>query len=440
MPSYSISLGEDRVIHQLYPDPSIAVNPTFSNYQEVIKHYTGRSLQSDGIAFTDLEVNHENGAYIVEITTASEDARAEFFADRLEQIFSKEVAQKAIVGADLLKKLNVWNPMAGYHVNGNEMDGDSKWALFPPLGLNVIGQKGLLLMHYPPWTILQAGRFDNSMTMKRWVRILECADIPDEDVARYKTIVDINPIAAPGEGESEYPNDYFPIMMASGFFDGGPDRDYIKSMLDLYLTPPGWPEENKYTIPLIICGSPLYDPQAPGWFRTAYTDILPQNSDGVPTVDVLQTGTFKVFPDSKRETPFMIANHMIAAGVTGKCTNDPSKIPDIRKYEAQDLVAATFLKLYADDPNREPEDVKREACQKWFGASDGKKAAQPPEEKDRAIICALAQMDLFYEAKPQPHPKYTMKEAMDRCKNLADPLNDPCAKAIEPTGPKGNSN
>ena len=145
-------------------------------------------------------------------------------------------------------------------------------------------------------------------------------------------------------------------MMASAFFDGPGDRDYIRSMLELYLAPPGG-GGRQYTLPLLVCGSPLYDPQAPGWFRTRYKDHLPTR-DGIPQMEVLQTGCFRVRPDSERATPYLGANHMIAAGVTGRCTNDPSKIPDIRKYEAQDLVAASFLYAYANDLDLDPQEAE----------------------------------------------------------------------------------
>lgn len=330
-----------------------------------------------------------------------------------------------------MKEMGVWNPMEGYHVNLNPFDGTSKWTLFPPLGLNISGQKGMLLMHYPPWAVAQAGTFDNSMTMQRWSRLLEKSGIDPSQVNRYKTIIDVNPVAAPGSGESEYPNDYMPIMMASAFFDGSEERNYIKSMLELYLTPPDWPEENTYTLPLLICGSPLYDPQAPGWFRTAYTDLLPQDEKGIPQVNVLQAGKFRVFPDSKRETPYLICNHMIAAGVTGRCTSDPSKMPDIRLYEAQDMVAATFLKLYTDQPNRDPKGVKAEACNRWFGNPEGTGAPHPPEKEDQLILCALAQMDLFFEHDPKPRPKYSYEEAYSRCQ-CNDPMGNPCDGGIKP--------
>ncbi len=438
MNSHQYVLGSKEPLEQLFPDPKYADKSLgFTNYADVIKHYTKNSLGADGIEYSDVLVEEVDDQYKISISGESSSSTYETFGNRHAQIFSADYAQKAIAGVELLKKLNVWNPMEGYHVNNSLTDGTSKWALFPPLGLYVVGQHGMLMMHYPPWAVLQAGSFDNAMTMQRWDRLLLQVGIPERDFRRYRTIIDINPIAAPGEGESEYPNDYFPIMMASGFFDGAPDRDYIKSMLDLYLNPPGT-ENNKYTLPLLICGSPLYDPQAPGWFRVSYTDILPQDEDKIPQVKVLQVGKFKVKPDSTKETPYMICNHMIAAGVTGRCTEDPAQVPDIRPYEAQDLVAASFLKLYHDNPNQEPEDVKKQACQRWFGNLDGTGAPNPPKAADRTIICALAQMDLFYVAHPNPHPKYTWDKAKERCLNLANPLDDPCGAGIAPPGGKSS--
>ena len=86
-------------------------------------------------------------------------------------------------------------------------------------------------------------------------------------------------------------------------------------------------------------------------------------------------------PKSAKATPYMVANHMIAAGVTGRCTNDPSKIPNIQKYEAQDLVAATFLGLYHGRPDIDPAEAKRIACQRWFGADNGDGAPKPRRPK-----------------------------------------------------------
>ncbi|NCD72475.1 hypothetical protein [Mucilaginibacter agri] len=432
MASYTYNLGDANKIEQLYPPAEFAnKNLNFINYLDVIRHYTSSSLAADGISNVEkIEISVVAGDYFVKIEADTSLEILTKFGNRHAQIFSADFAQKAIRGKELLVEMGVWNPMAGFKVNHNPADDLTKWHLFPPLGLNMIGQRGLLLMHYPPWVIIQAGTFQNAMTMMRWSQLLLAVGIPAQNVDSYKTIIDVNPIAAPGSGESEYPNDYFPIMMASGFFDGSSDRDYIRSMLDLYLTPPDWPESNKYTLPILICGSPLYDPQAPGWFRVTYKNILP-TEQGIPQVNVLQTGTFRVHPDSKRETPYMIANHMIAAGVTGACTNNPAAIPDIRQYEAQDLTAATFLKLYADDPNIDPAVAKAQACNRWYGNEAGTGAPLPPDVNDQITLCAMAQMDSFFEPTPSPHPRYTFEEGCERCKSGTVQYN-PCGGSIAP--------
>jgi hypothetical protein len=432
MAFYKYKLGAADRIEQLFPPPKYADQSLqFHSYSDVIRHYTSNSLIADGVKDVQkIEVTKSEGVYHISILSSDSQEVLEKFGERHAKIFSKDYAQKAIRSMELLKELGVWNPMENYRVNGSATDGTSKWHLFPSLGLNVMGQKGLLLLHYPPWAIVQLGTFENAITFRRWEQLLICAGIAKEEAQFFKTFMEVNPIAAPGSGESEYPNDYFPIMMASGFFDGAPDRDYIRSMLELFLTPPDWPENRKYTLPLLICGSPLYDPQSPGWFRAAYTEILPQDKDGVPQVNVMQTGTFRVRPDSPRETPYLISNHMIAAGVTGKCTNDPSSIPDIRQYEAQDLVSATFLKIYSDNPDISPEEAKAQACERWFGNETGTGAPIPKDINDRLTICALAQMDLFFEPDP-PRPKYTFEEAFERCKSATNPGN-PCFGNIKP--------
>ncbi|HEX5111410.1 MAG TPA: hypothetical protein VFV79_01075 [Saprospiraceae bacterium] len=436
MSSHSYVLGTVQDLEELFPCPEDA-DPSlgFKTYADVIRHYTSNSLNADHLkAFDAIEVSKLDGHYHVRIDGQIANDKLVEFGTRHTKIFSKDYAAKAILGKKLMVEFGVWNPMQGYRVNDSATDGTSKWALFPPLGLNVMAQKGLLLLHYPPWAVLQKGTFDNAITMNRWEQVLKCTGIPAEDVSLYKTFIDVNPVAAPGSGESEYPNDYMPIMMASAFFDGPPERDFIKSMLDLYLSPPWLPEGSKYTLPLLICGSPLYDPQAPGWFRAAYTSILPQDKNGIPTVDVLQVGTFRVRPDSK-ETPYMIGNHMIAAGVTGRCTDDPTKIPNILVYEAQDVVAATFLKLYSENPNITPQEAKAQACERWFGNLEGTGAPYPKAEEDRNTLCALAQQDLFFSPTPRPHPTYTFEQAQERCRTATQPDN-PCFGNIKP--PEGD--
>lgn len=427
--TWTYDLGSVELLDQLFPPAELANRDVgLTDMESVIAHYTQNSLAADGLGEVSARVTREAEVYRVTLDGPVAPATLEAFGMAHRALFAPDAAGKALRGRDLLKEFGVWNPMEGYPVNSDPDDGTCKWRVFPPLGLNVIGQRGLLLMHYPPWQVLQQGTFLDCMTMHRWDTVLKACGIPADEVGAFRTIVDVNPIAAPGAGQSEYPNDYFPIMMASGFFDGPDDRNYIKTMLNLFLNGPN-ATGSRHTLPLLVCGSPLYDPQAPGWFRVAYKDVMPRDGNGTPVTEVLQVGKFRLFPDSPRETPYMIANHMIAAGVTGKCTDDPSQIPDIRMYEAQDLVAATFLHEYAQDPDIEPDEAKARACTRWFGNSDGDGPPKPANPHDAQVACALAQMDLFFCPGPPPHPKYDFEAAMARCASANDA---PCCSEIGP--------
>jgi hypothetical protein len=436
--SVSYLLGSVSDVAPLYPaaefiDPDLNLNDDCA----IIAHFTTSSLQLDGFKNVICGVEKSNGSYQVDISAAGELHQLEAFAQQHQALVSPEVGGKALAGRDLMMKLGVWNPMDGYNVNKSNTDGRCKWSVFLPLGMGILNQKAVMLLHYPPWQALREASYLNNMTLQRWVRLLTAAGAGSDDLDAYKTIMDVNPVAAPGSGQSEYPNDYFPIMMASAFFDGQNGLDYIRSMLELLLSPPTARSE-KYTLPLLVGGSPLYDPQAPGWLRVAFKDAMPlDHSDippdqpGIPQANVMQTGSIRLRPDSDKLTPCMICNHMIAAGVTGRCTSDPSSIPDIRQYEAQDLVAASFLLAYGKNPDINPVEAKKAACLRWFGNEEGIGAPNPPDANDKITLCALAQVDLFFVGKPLPHPKYTMEEAIARCKQ-ADAEGNPCAACIAP--------
>ncbi len=426
-------LGEIDQVTPLYPpvselDPAVGLADDCA----LIAHYTVSSLTLDGFVEPTCQVTKTGGVFEVEISAAGEVVDLQNFAHRHCALLSAQVGGKALAGMKSMQALGVWNPMSGYPVNQSPTDGLCKWNIFLPLGMGLLNHKAVMLLHYPPWQALREASYLNNMTLQRWVRLLTAAGVSDADAQCYKTIMDVNPIAAPGSGQSEYNNDYFPIMTSSAFFDSGDGHDYIRSMLELLLNPPH-AEGNAYTLPLVVGGSPLYDPQAPGWLRVAFKDVMPQ-IHGIPQANVMQVGTLRIRPNSPRETPYMIVNHMIAAGVTWQCTNDASKIPDIRQYEAQDLVAASFLTEYAKNPNIDPQAAKAAACLRWFGNEAGTGVPTPADAQDRLTMCALAQMDQFFTATPLPHPTYTMAEALKRC---AEPSadGDPCAVCIKPPPP-----
>ena len=426
MTSYLLPGGIDY-LHRIYPNPAdLLPSAKLTTYAEVITHFTRLSLDQDHIGYDSDSVCVKAIAegYLVSITPKpGHEGEVLAFAEAHSRLVSRPYGGLALEGAEACKATPSWNPMAGYPVNSS--DGPCEWLPCLPLGLPMVNHRAVTLLHYPPIVALRNADYFNNNTLRRWAQVLECVGIPAGESTLYHSILDVNPIAAPGSGQSEYPNDYFPIGLTSLYYDDETrGLTYVRSMLELMLNPPS-NKGNPYTLPLLVCGSPLYDPQAAGWFRVRYKDQLPRDEHGSPTVNVGQAGLVRLNPSSEKLTPYMIANHMIAAGVTGRCTDDPTEIPNISKYEAQDLVAATFLKLCHDQPEIHPEEAARLACRRWFGADDGEGAARPPSSDDQLILCALAQMDRCFDLKTL-RPMYTYEEATKRCQQSGGAGFSPC--------------
>jgi len=431
MISYDLP-GDKQYQERIFPDPRDLdpdVRDRLGTYQDVIAHFTSSSLKEDGIAVVQDRVivaqRDGDAGYRISFDPVPEyAAQARQFADMHVRMLDQNHAGLALRGFDACKETPAWNPMDGYPVKPR--GALSQWVPCLPLGMPIVNHRAVILLHYPPIVAYQGADYLKNNTLRRWAQILNCVGI--DEPQRYHAILDVNPIAAPGSGESEYENDYFPISLTSVFFDN--DRNgltYVRSMLDLTLDPPA-NRESEFTLPLLVCGSTVYDPQAPGWFRTRYKEQLPRDH-GAPTADVLQAGYVNINPRSAKQTPYMIANHMIAAGVMGACTDDLTRIPNIQKFEAQDLAAASFLAEFAKAARRgrpiDPGMAKRNACQRWFGADDGLGAPYPPDEDDRLTICALGQWDLCFN-KDTSLPMYTYEEAKERCRRRGGSDYSPC--------------
>ncbi len=391
---------------RLFPplEPSVA----FASLNDVIRHYTLSSLQCEGLlpSIASIVVGgsdqapHDPFTIMMTFDDSVKPAVTGFaFAH---QAFL-QAGFKALNGAQKMQTTSAWNPMSGFQVNGS--DGLCEWALCLPLGMAMWSQKAVTLMHYPPYIAMQHADYLYNNTLIRWQSLLTCCGASSATLGAYTTIVDVNPIAAPGSGQSEYPNDYFPIMMSSLFFDDATNNaDYIRSMLGTLLTQN--PQLTTATLPLLVCGSPTYDPQAPGWFRVAYKAQLPTvptekypTLPGIVQANVLQVGNVQL-SSGALPTPYMLANHMIAAGVIGRMTgvgwSYATALPDIRQYEAQDLVAAEFIRLIGDDPTLDPATAKAQAVQRWYGPAGVTGVPTPPADVDKVSLCAMALVDTYF--------------------------------------------
>jgi hypothetical protein len=135
---------------------------------------------------------------------------------------------------------------------------------------------------------------------------------------------------------------------------------------------------------------------------------------GVPQANVLQAGWVNLIDGAAVPTPYMIANHMIAAGVTGKNMGiDPkygAHLPDIRQYEGQDLSSAEFIRILGTMTVPDPVAAKKQACLRWFGNEVGTGNPVPPADADKRSLCAMGLVDLYFNVKTVL-PWYTLAQA-----------------------------
>ncbi|MEN8131607.1 MAG: hypothetical protein ABFS45_15725, partial [Pseudomonadota bacterium] len=179
----------------------------------IIEHFTGSSLDTDGIGFepdTLKAYQDDLGLWRIRFDVAAGVAdNARQFAAMHRLLMDEGHAGQALNGVDAMKATpGAWNPMAGFPVNNNHADGDCKWHLFLPLGMPMVNQRAVTLLHYPPYVAMQNLDYLHNMTLERWQRLLKAVGLPESEHSLYDTILDVNPIAAPGSGQSEYNNDY----------------------------------------------------------------------------------------------------------------------------------------------------------------------------------------------------------------------------------------
>lgn len=255
------------------------------------------------------------------------------------------------------------------------------WQFYLPLGLPMLAQKMVMLLHYPPYTALQQSDYLNNATLNRWQRLLGSVGVASNDTTLYTTTVDIFPIAAPGSGETGC----FPTANAMNFF-GPKGSKYIPTMLQALVIPAATTASpTNGTKPVIVFGS-----EAIGYWNAAYP--------ATPTA-VLKAGRAQLIAGDQRTTAFIGANHPIAA-VYQSCGGTPG----IVEMVAQDLATACFAKAMGDKPDADPV-ATAAACQQSY-----EKAA--PTSPEAAQVCINAVID-----KSPQYNNWTQAQAAAWCTN-----------------------
>lgn len=233
------------------------------------------------------------------------------------------------------------------------------WQFYLPLGLPMVAQKMVMLLHYPPYTAMQQSDYLNNATLNRWQRLLVTVGVPSSDWTLYTTTVDIFPIAAPGSGQSGC----FPTTSATNFF-GSKGSAYIPSMLGGLTVAPNAGGSN--TVPVIIYGG-----EAIGYWNASYPDA--------PTA-VNQAGSVKLSATATKTSPYMGANHPIAA-VYQTCSSSPG----IETMVKQDLTTACFARSMAATPDAKPLTVSAACHDAYFSGT--------PDSEHASQICVTAVID-----------------------------------------------
>ncbi len=253
----TIPMGDKERLTTLYSYPN---NTSQETLTQTITHYLQQRIERDGIPNGSVSVTIKGGQYIATITGESESVKA--YPQQLENFLTS--GSKAATAVADLKQAGLWN--------------SKEWRFFLPLGLALVNQRSVQLLHFPPDYSLTEQDYLNSKTSQRWELLLKLNGVSPTDVDLYETILDIAPIAAPASAGSTLSDTYT-------YFE-----PYILSMLPLLLT---IEEGSPQALPIVAYGSPVRD-----WVKTQY---------GLTTFKVNTATTIAI--GGKASAPILGANH-----------------------------------------------------------------------------------------------------------------------------------
>lgn len=358
-PLIEYTLGPKSEVDTLYPAIRSAAMSDYDNAMAVaasIQFYLQDSLSRDRIYDACALTIRPSGSdgYKVSFYSANPVA-TQYGATQKKWLENGKLALQGVQACQGAKDQSCWQP----HGAGQSCAGP--WQFYLPLGLPMVAQKMVMLLHYPPYTAMQQSDYLNNATLHRWQRLLGSVGVPANDWTLYTTTVDIFPVAAPGSGESGC----FTTNNAVTYF-GAPGSTYIPTMLQA-LVAPSASVKGSQTLPVIVFGG-----EATGYWNASYPDH--------PT-GVLKAGKVALNTQTPElMTPFSGANHPIAA-VYQSCESKPGIVTMV----GQDLATACFAKTMGDTPNADPVAVQAACASAYLSAT--------PAPAQARQICANALID-----------------------------------------------
>ncbi len=251
------NLGNTTTLTALYSYPNSTNGMTL---RDTLEHYLNQRIERDGIPLGSAVVDISGGVYEAIIRGDT----ADIFEYETDFASFYSAGNLAVTAVDDLINNSLWN--------------SAEWSFFLPLGLSLINQRSVQLLHFPPDYSLTEQDYLNSSTSQRWETLLKLNNVPESELTLYESILDIAPIAAPAsEGSSLDPTyTYF--------------EPYVVAMLSLLLQAD---EAITQALPMVAHGGPV---------RTWLSGYYNLQGFGVNVVDSIEitTGVF---------TPVIGANH-----------------------------------------------------------------------------------------------------------------------------------
>lgn len=219
----SFLLGDKETLQVLYSHPS--ARDTHKNLAQTIEHYLNQRLWRDSINRGVAQVSVDNrGLYYATLNGS---------ANNLDDYRTKipaflNIGLVAARAVTQLKAKRLWD--------------EEQWQLFLPLGLAIINQRSVQLLHFPPDYSLDEQDYLTSKTSQRWQTLLKLNAVAADQVTLYESILDITPIAAPANAGSNLSETY-------RYFE-----PYVVDMLSLLLK---IDDGSASTLPIVAYGGPV---------------------------------------------------------------------------------------------------------------------------------------------------------------------------------------
>lgn len=310
-PAYkvSVTLGDTATLSTLFSFPNSDNGETL---EQTIEHYLTQRVERDLIANGSVDVTVTNDIYtatIVGDTQAVNDYQGQITTF----LQNGTLAAKAVTE---LKAAGKWN--------------DEEWRMFLPLGLSIVNQRSVQLLHFPPDYSLPDQDYLNSKTSQRWEKLLELNSVASEDVTLYESILDVAPIAAPASAGSSLSDTY-------SYFE-----PYVLQQLPLLLDV----DEGKSALPIVAYGGPV---------RSWVSEYYQLQDFGVNSYNTIS------ITDSE-SAPILGANHPSYIWYAKEDGRDAAM-----KVMEQDLVSACWQASMGAKPDQQGDQVLQDCTSYWQG-------------------------------------------------------------------------